>query len=61
MELKLSSQERKEIDEMLLTSLQLFTALVDQHIASIDQDLQHEDLSKFKKYVIDIHYIIVCT
>ena len=54
MELRLSSQDRKELDEMLLTSLQLLTALVEKHIALTDLDLQGTNRIKLITYVIDV-------
>ena len=52
LEQRLSLQERKELDEMLLTCLQLFTALVENHVAPINRNLQQTNPKKFQKFVI---------
>ena len=53
MEQRLSIQERKELDEMLLMTLQISTALVGQHIhvASIDLDLQYAKRAEFLRFI----------
>ena len=45
----LTSKERADLDNVLLTTLQVLSGVVHQKIESIDPQLQHDNPTKFKE------------